>query len=107
MWDGLANTLTGFDYGGPARQVHWVAHETGFDPSDVEGFLAAPGPLSRMRTFTLTEWERLNGMPDGWTEGVPENARAQILGNMFVAPHGFWFGRRLMRKIREMDGVAA
>ena len=56
--DGDANTLTGFDGGGPARQTHLIAQ------------------AGRVRTLTLTEWERLQGFPDGWTEGIPASARS-------------------------------
>ena len=36
---------------------------------------------SRIRRLTPTECERLQGFPDGWTEGVSETARYKCLGN--------------------------
>lgn len=92
MWDGQANTLTGFDYGDAARQVHLVAH-------DMVPAFGTPA----MRTFTLTEWERLNGVPDGWTEGVPESARATQLGNMHTVFSADWLGRRFLSAIARSE----
>lgn len=62
--DGEANTLAGFDWGLPTRQVHLIAQHQG------------------LRAPTITEWERLQGFPDGWTEilGSP-SARGVALGN--------------------------
>ena len=36
---------------------------------------------SKFRTLTLTEKERLQGLPDGWTEGIKDNERHKCLGN--------------------------
>ena len=88
MSDGKANTLTGFDGGGPARQTHLIAQG------------------GRVRTLTLTEWERLQGFPDGWTEGVPEGdvrrkgvlvraGRYTLLGNAIHTGTSEWLGRRI------------
>lgn len=76
--DGLANTLTGFDGGGPTRQQHLIYQH------------------GRMRTLTLTEWERLQGFPDGWTEDLPDSARFKALGNAMHVGTAEWLGRRLV-----------
>lgn len=87
--DGAANTLTGFDGGGPARQTHLLAQH------------------GRLRTLTCLEWERLQGLPDGWTEGIPESdvrrdgvliraGRFTMLGNAIHTGTSYWLGRRLM-----------
>jgi len=87
--DGLANTLTGFDYGGPKRQTHLIAQH------------------GRLRTLTFTEWERLQGFPDGWTHGVRESdlrrnkvlieaGRGTVLGNAIHVGTAEWLGRRLV-----------
>lgn len=76
--DGQANTLTGFDGGGPARQTHLIAQH------------------GRVRTLTLTEWERLQLFPDGWTEGIPDSARYTALGNAMHVGMAEWLGRRLV-----------
>lgn len=73
-----ANTLTAFDGGGPARQTHLVVH-----------------PDGRVRTLTVTEWERLCGFPDGWTEGMPDAARFTALGNCVHVATGEWLAAGL------------
>lgn len=89
MPDGTANTLTGFDGGGPARQTHLIAQGGG------------------VRTLTLTEWERLQGFPDGWTEGIqPGDVRRKkvliragrytMIGNAIHTGTAEWLGRRLL-----------
>lgn len=40
----------------------------------------------KMRTLTPIECERLNGFPDGWTEGMPEYMRYFAMGNALVVP---------------------
>lgn len=72
-----ANTLTGFDGGGPLRQTHLVAQG------------------GRVRTFTPTEWERLQGFPDGWTASMPASARWTALGNAVHTGTAEWLARRL------------
>jgi len=77
--DGDANTLTGFDYGGPKRQTHLIAQD------------------GRLRTATLREWERLQGFPDDWTVGIPESARGTGIGNAMHVGMARW----VMSGIRE------
>jgi DNA (cytosine-5)-methyltransferase 1 len=87
--DGISNTLTGFDGGGPARQTHLIAQH------------------GRVRTLTFTEWERLQGFPDGWTDGVPDGdlrrkkvliraGRYTVLGNAMHVGMAEWLGRRIV-----------
>lgn len=71
------NTLTGFDGGGPMRQTHLVRQD------------------GRLRALTLTEWERLSGVPDGWTDMIPESARFTALGNVAHPALTGWLGKRL------------
>lgn len=80
MSDGAANTLTGFDGGGPLRQTHLIAQ------------------AGRLRTLTLTEWERLQGFDDHWTEGIPPSARYTAIGNAMHVGMAFWLGTRLMQE---------
>lgn len=40
----------------------------------------------KLRTLTPVECERLNGFPDGWTEGIPERMRYFTMGNALVVP---------------------
>lgn len=40
----------------------------------------------KLRTLTPIECERLNGFPDGWTNGMPERMRYFTMGNALVVP---------------------
>ena len=39
----------------------------------------------RIRKLTPTECERLQGFPDGWTEGISDTQRYKCLGNAVTA----------------------
>jgi site-specific DNA-cytosine methylase len=74
-----ANTLTGFDAGLPTRQTHLILTEDG------------------LRTLTLTEWERLQCLPDGHTDvGISDSDRFTMLGNAMHAGMARWLGERLV-----------
>lgn len=53
------------------------------------------GPL--VRRLTPTECERLQGFPDGWTEGFSDSVRYRMLGNSVAVPVVEWIARRLMK----------
>lgn len=76
----FANTLTGFDGGGVNRQTHLILQD------------------GRIRTLTLTEWERLQNFPDSWTDvpGNPDSGRFTQLGNAMNVGMAHWLGSRLM-----------
>ncbi len=59
--------LTGEGGTSPSRFKHVVATEDG-----------------RLRRLTPVELERLDGFPDGWTEGMPDGRRAFMTGNALV-----------------------
>ena len=48
-----------------------------------------------VRRLTPTECERLQGFPDGWTEGVSDSARYRMLGNAVTVNVAQWIGRRI------------
>jgi DNA (cytosine-5)-methyltransferase 1 len=73
----FANTLTKMDGGSPSRQQHIIYQD------------------GRLRAFTPMEWERLQGFPDGWTEGIPDGARYDALGDAMHVGMAEWLGRRL------------
>lgn len=86
----MANTLTGFDGGASTRQTHLIAQN------------------GRLRTLTLTEWERLNGFPDGWTAAVTsDSARYTMLGNAMHVGMAEWLGRRLMHVHQTLNLIGA
>ena len=49
-----------------------------------------------VRRLTPTECERLQGFPDGWTEGLSDSARYRCLGNAVTVNVAEWIGRRLV-----------
>lgn len=73
-----SNTLTGFDGGLATRQTHLLLQD------------------GRLRTLTLTEWERLSGFPDGWTDLLPDSERFGTLGDCFHVGTAEWLGKRIM-----------
>lgn len=51
----------------------------------------------RYRILTPTECERLNGFPDGWTEGMTERNRYFAMGNALVVPLVTKMGIQIMK----------
>ena len=49
-----------------------------------------------VRRLTPMECERLQGFPDGWTEGQADSHRNKQLGNSVAVPVFEWVGRRLV-----------
>jgi DNA (cytosine-5)-methyltransferase 1 len=49
-----------------------------------------------VRRLSPTECERLQGFPDGWTEGQADSHRYKQLGNSVAVPVFEWVGRRLV-----------
>lgn len=58
-----------------------------------------------VRRLTPVECERLQGFPDGWTEGFADTPRYRMLGNAVTVPVAEWIGRRIMERCGE--GCAA
>lgn len=48
-----------------------------------------------VRRLTPLEWERLQGFPDGWTDGQSDAARYRQLGNSVAVPCVEWVTHRL------------
>lgn len=87
--DGRANVLTGFDGGLATRQTHLVIQD------------------GRPRTYTLTEWERMMGFPDGHTAMVPDSQRYPMLGNAFHVGSARWLGQGIADFIRKVPQLKA
>jgi len=64
----------------PARTM--VTGEGGPSPSRFKHIILTPS--GRYRRLTPVEMERLNGFPDGWTEGMSATRRAFCMGNALV-----------------------
>ena len=50
-----------------------------------------------VRRLTELECERLQGYPDGWTDGQTASARYRQLGNSVAVPCVEWIARRLIK----------
>jgi len=48
------------------------------------------------RRLLPVECERLQGFPDGWTEGFSDSCRYRMLGNAIAVPVAEWIGKRIM-----------
>jgi len=55
-----------------------------------------------VRRLTELECERLQGYPDGWTEGQSGSARYRQLGNSIAVPVFEWVARRLVEVDEEV-----
>ncbi len=64
----------------PGRTV--LTAEGGTSPSRFKHVVETPS--GRYRRLTPVELERLNGFPDGWTEGMTSGKRAFCMGNALV-----------------------
>ena len=53
-----------------------------------------------VRRLTPTECERLQGLPDGWTDLGPDSRRYAALGDAVTANVAEWIGKRLMQHTR-------
>ena len=51
--------------------------------------------MQRLRTLTPIECERLNGIPDDWTAGMPERLRYFTMVNALVVPLVKAMGKRI------------
>jgi len=49
-----------------------------------------------VRRLTPTECERLQGFPDGWTDGHADTQRYKMLGNAVAVPVVEWIARRIV-----------
>lgn len=59
------------------------------------GHIVLDPASGRPRRLTPLECERLQGFPDGWTEGFSDSARYRMLGNAVCVPVVEWIARRL------------
>ena len=57
-------------------------------------------PPSVVRRLTPTECERLQGFPDGWTEGQTDGHRYNQMGNAVAVPVVEWIMERLVEHDR-------
>lgn len=55
-----------------------------------------PRLMTGVRRLMPVECERLQGFPDGWTDGQSDSARYRQLGNAVCVPVAEWIGRRIV-----------
>jgi DNA (cytosine-5)-methyltransferase 1 len=51
---------------------------------------------SGVRRLTPIECERLQGFPDGWSDGQSDSVRYRQLGNAVAVPVAGWIARRIL-----------
>lgn len=61
--------------------------------------LPALAGRSGVRRLTPKECERLQGFPDGWTEGFSDSTRYRMLGNAVAVPVARWIAERLKKHL--------
>jgi DNA (cytosine-5)-methyltransferase 1 len=66
-----------------------------FDQGDTRTVVAIVEP-STVRRLTPTECERLQGFPDGWTEGQADSHRYKQMGNAVAVPVVEWVIQGIM-----------
>ena len=63
---------------------------------DASNLRASIADDATVRRLTPLECERLQGAPDGWTDGQSDSARYRQLGNAVAVPVFEWVARRLV-----------
>jgi len=71
-----------------------------FTKGSRSGFALAARSINGMRIRRLTpiECERLQGFPDGWTEGLSDTGRYKVLGNAVSVPVIEFLGKRILER---------
>lgn len=76
----------------PAVTSKWAKGTGGPSGDETQNLVCTGG----VRRLTPIECERLQGFPDGWTDGASDSARYRMLGNAVCVPVAEWIGRRIM-----------
>lgn len=99
---GLARTLTSCAGGRFSQTGAYVDHQSDrvYDAAGHGKTLDTNGSGwyktdSRIRKLTPVECERLQGFPDGWTEGISDTQRYRCCGNAVTVDVIEWIGKRL------------
>lgn len=59
-------------------------------------------PMIGVRRLTPVECERLQGFPDGWTDGQSDTQRYKQLGNAVAVPVAEWIGKRILESMKKV-----
>ena len=76
------------------------AKDDNLAPSTKVGGVTAMADKTVVRRLTPTECERLQGFPDGWTEGQTDGHRYKQMGNAVAVPVVEWIMERLVEHDR-------
>lgn len=68
--------------------------QTVFQPV-AQPYVERDGMLYAVRRLMPIECERLQGFPDGWTEGFADTVRYRMLGNAVAVPVAQWIAHRI------------
>lgn len=75
-----------------------TSKEHGSKPSEISQPLnTLAGMMVGVRRLTPIECERLQGFPDGWTDGQSDSARYRQLGNAVAVPVVEWIAKRIVK----------
>ena len=86
---GIQNTVIGrSDTAGPQGKGHTEEGEPMFTVDTTSPHAVAENSI--VRRLTPLECERLQGFPDGWTEGQPDTHRYKQMGNAVAVPVVEW-----------------
>lgn len=58
------------------------------------------GKKRGLRLLSHIERESLQGLPAGWTDGIPDSARERTVGNAVTVPVARWLGERIVEAIK-------
>lgn len=61
--------------------------------------VAGVAGVAGVRRLMPIETERLQGFPDGWTEGFADGPRYAMCGNAVATPCAEWLGMRILRSL--------
>ena len=78
-------------------------HAYDCDCPPVEEFERYPYEPGLLRWITPVEAERLQGFPDGHTDGQSDSARYRQMGNAVAVPVAEWIGRRIVAAEMEVN----
>lgn len=105
----VAATLSPFDLGSESRAIELVCQPIAatLTAGTSRPGVSAPGRRkedyvnlvasgTEVRRLTPLECERLQGAPDGWTDGQADSPRYKQLGNSVAVPVFEWVARRLV-----------
>ena len=91
-----ANTLTARYYG--AETTGTYVEEGELNAQEIQQLNQ---PSYRIRRLSPVECERLQGFPDGWTEGISDSQRYKCLGNAVTTNVIEAIGTRLLKAVEE------